>query len=69
MPWSRTLTLVLFRPLTTVNEASAGLTVMTGNLSPLMPDDHVHVVAGLDDRADARDLVDLDGDGAQARRA
>ena len=32
-------------------------------------DDHVDVVAGLDDRADAGDLVDLDRDRAQARRA
>ena len=63
------MTLVLLRPLTTVIESSAGLTVMTGNLSPREPDDHVDVVAGLDDRADAGDLVDLDRDGAHARRA
>ena len=36
-PWRRTLTLVLFSPLTTVIAESAGLTVMTGNLSPLIP--------------------------------
>ncbi len=37
MPCSRILTLVLLRPLTTVTESSAGLTVMTGNLSPVTP--------------------------------
>ena len=42
--------------------------VMTGNWSAGEADDHVHVVAGLDDRADARDLVDLDRDGALALR-
>ena len=37
MPWSSSLTLVLLRPVTTVIELSAGLTVMTGNLSPVRP--------------------------------
>ena len=60
MPWSSSLTLVLLRPATTVTESSAGSTVMTGNLSLGEADDHVDVVAGLDDRADAADLVDLD---------
>ena len=46
-------------------ELSAGLTVMTGNLSAGQADDHVDVVAGLDDRADAGDLVDLDRHAAQ----
>ena len=33
----RTLTLVLLMPLTTTKESSAGLIVMTGNLSPVKP--------------------------------
>ena len=41
--------------------------VMTGNLSPVKPDDHVHVVTGLDDRADARHLVHLDRDADAGR--
>ena len=61
------MTLVLLRPLTTVTESSAGLTVMTGNLSAGEADDHVDVVAGLDDRADAGDLVDLDRDRSACR--
>ena len=66
MPWISTLTLVPFRPATNVIDWSLGLTVMTGNVAEA--DDHVDVVAGLDDRADAGDLVDLDRDRAQARR-
>ena len=37
IPWRMSLVLVLFRPLTTVIELSAGLIVMTGNLSPVRP--------------------------------
>ena len=44
----------------------SGLTVTTGNLSAVRPDDHVHVVASLGERADARDLVNLDRDGQKA---
>ena len=69
MPWRSSLTLVLFRPATTGTESSTGLTVMTGNLSAGEADDHVDVVAGLDDRADTGDLVDLDRDRPQAGRA
>ena len=67
MPWSRILTLVLLRPLTTVTESSAGLTRDDRELVARDARDHVHVVAGLDDRADAGDLVDLDGDRREGR--
>ena len=68
MPWSRSLTLVLLRPVTTVIELSVGLIVMTGNLSRGQADDHVDVVTGLDDRPDAADLVDLDRHGSAGSR-
>ena len=69
MPWSSALTLVLLRPLDDGERVVRGLSVMTGNLSPGEAHDHVHVVAGLDDRADAGDLVDLDGHADAAGRA
>ena len=68
MPWRRSLTLVPLMPATTVNELSAGLVVMTGNLSARDADDHVDVVARFDRRTDAGDLVDLDRDGSLGRR-
>ena len=65
MPWRRSLTLVPLRPVDDGDRrCPTGLTVMTGNLSRGQADDHVDVVAGLDDGADAADLVDLDGDGS-----
>ena len=68
-PGGATLTLVLLRPATTVNVSSAGLTRDDRELVAGEADDHVDVVAGLDDRADAGDLVDLDRHAREAGRA
>ena len=68
MPWRSTLTLVLLRPATTVIELSCGLSCDDRERVAGEADDQVDVVAGLDDGADAGDLVDLDGDRALARR-
>ena len=59
---------MLLMPATTVMLSSVGLTVTTGNLSAEKPTTMSTIVAGLDDRADARDLVHLDRDRAEARR-
>ena len=59
-PWSSALTLVPFTPATVVMVASSGLTVTIGKLVGGEADDHVDEVAGLGQRADARDLVHLD---------
>ena len=68
-PWSSTLTLVPLSPghgdrvVGRVDGHDAG-TCRTGEA-----DDHVHVVAGLDERADAGDLVDLDRHARRGRGA
>ena len=69
MPWRSSLTLVPLMPATTVNESSVGVDRDDRELVGGEADDHVDVVTGLDDRADAADLVDLDGDAALCRRA
>ena len=68
-PWSSTLTLVPLRPTTVVIVSSSGLTVTTGKRSAVKPDDHVHVVARLGERADAGHLVHLDRHADEAGRA
>ena len=67
MPWRSSLTLVPLRPATTVIELSSGVDGDDRELVGGQADDHVDVVTGLDDRADAADLVDLDGHAAQGR--
>ena len=48
---------------------ASGRSVTTGKLaSAVEADDHVDAVAGLDERADAGDLVDLDRHGRAGRR-
>ena len=59
---------MLLMPLTTATELSCGVDGDDGELVATEADDHVHEVAGLDDRADARDLVDLDRHGALGGR-
>ncbi len=69
MPWSSSLTLVLLMP---DDDREGVVDRVDGDdreLVGLEADDHVHVVAGLDDRADAGDLVDLDRHAALGRRA
>ena len=57
-----------FRPATTVIELSCRVEGHDGELVAGEADDHVDVVAGVDDGADAGDLVDLDGHRAEAGR-
>ena len=68
MPWSRSLTLVLLRPETTVMDWSSRVHGHDRELVAGEADQHVHEVAGLDDRADAGHLVHLDRDADLARR-
>ena len=64
MPWRSSLTLVLLRPGDDREGVVGRVDGDDRELVGLEADDHVDVVAGLDDRADAGDLVDLDRHGS-----